>query len=201
MKRSFLVKAAACGAALCLFIFGGHQAKAQRTVWGQPFFTVNFTHGFTPANASKVMGLEAYYGEYKENHYWQAGVEFTLHSKVEPVSCFVGSYGLMYRLSSNSSRSFNIYVGGNVFMGVDFKTKKVSDEEVIISDDSYDTEEETEVKEYGSKFVYGIEPRIEFEIFLSRNTAFILGANAPIKFKSQQDKASGRGFAGIRVNF
>lgn len=195
MKKSFL-RAALCGAVVCLSFFA-QPAFAQRTMSGQYFLSASYVHGVAPEATRKVMGVEGVFGQYNYNGYWMAGMHYTFKSKDVPVGCFTASYGRMFRLLSIRSRIFNVYAGGTIFLGADFGHDTVEEISVQSGYISYD---EPEVTEYGNGFVYGIEPRIEGELFIVRKVSLLLGGAVPVKGKTQQDKVSARFYFGLRVN-
>ncbi len=200
MKASFNVKAALCGILLTIFALSGQDACAQRTVWGQRMVSAHFMKNLFPSASTKVMGGEAYYGQYFSSFYWQAGAQFTAGTKETPVNCFNLSGGAMYRLFGTRSRMFSMYVGGNALVGVDFASGLDAVKEVVSSDNgSVDVEEDE--KTYGTGFVYGIEPRFELEFFPFKTMALVAGAALPVKFKTQQDVVTGRFYVGARLNF
>lgn len=202
MKASFNTKAAVCGILMTLFALSGHDASAQRTVWGQRMVSVHFMKNLFPSASAKVMGGEAYYGQYFSSFYWQAGAQFTAGTKDVPVNCFNVSGGAMYRLYGTRSRMFSMYVGGNALVGVDFTSGLDAVKELTTNENGYtNTDSEDNEKTYGTGFVYGIEPRFELEFFPFKTVAIVGGAALPVKFKTQQDIVTGRFYVGARLNF
>ena len=203
MKASFNTKAAVCGILMTLFALSGHDASAQRTVWGQRMVSVHFMKNLFPSASAKVMGGEAYYGQYFSSFYWQAGAQFTAGTKEVPVNCFNVSGGAMYRVFGTRSRMFSMYVGGNALVGVDFTSGNDAFKEVVSSDSGSVTipVDDGDEKKYGTGFVYGIEPRLELEFFPFKTLAIVGGAALPVKFKTQQDIVTGRFYVGARLNF
>lgn len=205
MKKCFIYKAAVCGVLVTLLaLMGSQEVAAQRTVSGQRMVSANFMKTFSPSGSGKVMGADAYFGQYLGTFYWQAGAQFT-GGKGVPVMCFNLSAGAMYRLFGTRNRMFNGYVGGNALVGVDFASGSKAVSDVIQSDDlggvSVDDIDKSEEKVYETGFVYGLEPRVELEFFPFRAFALVGGVALPVKFKTQQDVVSGRLYVGLRLNF
>lgn len=205
MKASLTIKAALCGILMTVLALSGHDACAQRTVWGQRMVSAHFMKNLFPAANVKVMGGEAYFGQYFSSFYWQAGAQFTAGTRDVPVNCFTLSGGAMYRLYGTRSRMFNMYVGGSAMLGLDFVSSTDAVTTVIDADSTsgihLPDEENGDEKTYGTGFVIGIEPRVELEFFPLRSAALVGGFTMPIKFKTQQDVVTGRFYIGARLNF
>ena len=186
-----------CGLSILFSLLAPSKASAQRTSWGQSFVSVSFIKAAVPEASNKVFGGEFMYGEYNDINYWQGGAQYTPHMKSHPVGCFTVAGGVMYRLSASRDRAFNLYAGGNIFAGVDY----VKEYPVVYGEGTIIPVDDEEEEKAGSAFVYGVEPRMEMEVFFTTKVAAILGVAVPLKVKSQEDKVSGRAYLGLRINF
>lgn len=187
------------------------EAGAQRTVRGQFFGTANVFKPLTPPDETRIWGGEAFVGQYMLNAYWQGGVQFFPKGNPTGLGCFTFAGGYMLRAAETRSRMFNLYLGGNAILGADFGSNplvSIIDDDDSSSDpmsgsgivDSFG-EDPAVAPEAKTAVVWGIEPRMEMEVFFMRKAAFVIGVAAPLKFKSQTSHVSARGHAGIRVNF
>ena len=180
------------------------QARAQRTVRGQSLVSAAFMQTVSPPGATSVQGGEVLYGRYLPNSYWQAGAQYMPATGDGGIGCFTFAGGMMWRLAESRSRVFSLYLGGNALFGADFGdiSKAVTD---IVAEESSDsiTSAPGDGDDEGVKtaFVYGIEPRVEVELYLFRKAALVLGVQIPIKMLTQQNNLSLRLSAGIRTCF
>lgn len=152
-------------------------------------------------NSLPSAGLELSAGQYLLNSYWTAGVCATDWN--QKVSTGDGgnaqhfdhilwnvSGGWMYRLAGSYSRWFSLYVGGKAFLGCNqYEVFKEMPDEW-----EYDFPD--------LEFIYGIEPCIDLEFYLTRHFALTLGVQAPLTFGSSlpSDILHITGSLGIRIN-
>jgi len=168
-------------------------ASAQRTAKGQFYVGADWATTVYP----KVMSyhvINVGMGQYTLFGKWQAAVQYTTRDAFGIVSVLARG-GAMYRLYGSRSRVVNLYGGGDMMLGADFCSEQIS---VLIPDDDGTTT--TETKEATSGFVWGVDPRLEFEVFPFTRVAFYVGASFPVKFSTQQKMFYIVPFAGVRVN-
>lgn len=165
---------------LTMFFMGcfSQQASAQRTAHKSVHF------GFSQKVSCYALpsgGIELSAGQYQLNSYWTVGVSATdWNQKIrsgESTDYFDhilwnANAGWMYRLFGTYSRWFNFYAGGKVFLGCNqyeaFKPMP----------------QEWEYDYPSAEFIYGLEPCIDMEFFLSKHFALCLGVQAPLTFGS-----------------
>lgn len=188
------------------------RAEAQRTMHGQ-FFIEGAGYVGVPFSQN-IFGGEVFMGQYFTEFYWYAGAQF-----YPPVRRGFGSAtanaGAMYRFISTRNRAFAVYIGGGALVGVDYNNGRAAIDDII--DDSTgrsssgtvpETEDEDSIftpdELYGTSstgLVYGLEPRVTFEVYPFRKVGLVFGVSAPIKFKTQQSKISAKPFIGLRYCF
>ncbi len=197
---------------LALFAFSG-EAYAQRTMYGQ--FFVEAT-GFVGLPISQnVYGGDISVGQYFTSFYWYGGVKFNPPVR-RGFGCATVNAGAMYRLLSTRSRVFSAYVGGGLLVGVDYNDSSAAVNDIFDDSNSSSSSSSSSVKEgeegsiftpeelYGKSstgFVYGLEPKVTFEVFPFNKFGFVFGVSAPIKFKTQQSRVSAHPFVGLRYCF
>lgn len=144
-------------------------ARAQRTTCGGGMVSLE---GFYPLGA----GLS--YGQYLPSSFWEAGLSalwrnYDINSEYKmqymPL-CVYGNW--LYRIAATRSRSFNLYAGTGVFLGWEFYDPRKTLPAFISGTISDGT------------FLYGINAKLQMEIFLSRRFAVLLSGIAPINFSS-----------------
>lgn len=184
-----------CILAECLFALDGF---AQRTSEGTFFVGIE-----QMASVSSVPsgGLAASCGSYLRNSYWKAGISVvdymqktSLPDKTAgPVfdhMHFRAEGGWLYRLCSTYSRNISLYLGGSAYIGMQsyYIFRKLP----------------SEVSTSGgrSEFIYGIQPEILSEFFVSKKVALTLGIQGPFTFGSSlsTDLWHLTASLGVRVN-
>lgn len=169
-------------AALCLMPAA---ASAQRTVSGQGMVSLD---GAWPHGASLC------YGQYLPSSFWEAGAFAQWRSTAVNDSYTmpympVGVFGnWMYRLVGTRSRVFNLYTGAGVFLGWEFYDPG-NDLPDFVSEDLT-----------GGTFLYGINAKIQAELFFTRTAAFLFTGTAPINFSSPCTWAQPCAAFGIRID-
>ena len=177
----------------CIVCFvSAFEARGQRTMKAQPFFDLSLQTSFTS------FGGELSYGQYTMHGYWTASADFlNRHASLVDsggTSCPVdyshavaqGFY--MYRLFSDMSRRFCFYGGAGVFLGaeiVDIFNKKPNGGHIPVS----------------NCFLYGIQPRLSLELFVTDRTALIFHGGLPINFSSEISRFGFLCGIGARFNF
>lgn len=168
-------------------------ASGQRTSKGQFYVGADWATTVYPKLMSyHVFNLET--GQYTLFGKWQAGVQYATRDAYGIVSVLAKG-GAMYRFCASRGRVVNFYGGANLLMGADFCSEQIS---VLIPDEDGSTK--TEVQEAKTGFVWGLEPKLELEIFPFTRVAFYLGASLPVKFATQQKAFSIVPYAGLRFN-
>lgn len=147
-------------------------------------------------------GLEVNAGQYLLNSYWTAGVSAVDWNQrigsqgghlpdahFDHVMWTVNG-GWMYRLWGAYSRWLNIYIGGKAFIGG-------NQYEVFsnLPDEAYYDLPKVE-------FIYGIEPCLDVEFYISKWIALTIGVQMPLTFSSSlpSDLFHLTGSLGIRFN-
>lgn len=161
-------------------------AFAQRTTGGQGMITIE---GGFPHTACLS------YGMYLPSSMWEAGAALQLRTATlangeqQP---YLPSYAFgnwIYRLAGTSSRSFNIYAGAGAFLGWEFPShvKALSVSEAQNGSGS-------------GTFLYGINAKVQAEIFFSKRFALIISGNAPVNFSSTYSLFQPCGCFGFRID-
>jgi hypothetical protein len=183
---------ATVSAFILLFFSCNTDASAQRTMDRQLFVSAEgHVSALNLTNAGGGLSM----GQYLLNGQWYCSISSSFNtigissgSKLGYIDIYaLGGY--MYRIISNRSRSLNFYGGGGAFIGYELydPMKRVPSHLA------------TNLPE-GGTFLYGIDPRIEFEVFIIRKVAVTLGFSSPINFSSTLTKVRPKGTLGIRLN-
>lgn len=168
-------------------------ADAQRTSKGQFYVGADWATTVYPKVMSyHVFNVET--GQYTLFGKWQAGVQYATRDAYGIVSVLAHG-GAMYRFFGSRGRVVNFYGGADLLLGADFCSEQIS---VLIPDEDGKTKTETQAAKTG--FVWGLNPKFEFEIFPFTSVAIYFGASLPLKFATQQKMFSIVPYAGIRVN-
>lgn len=186
MKRFLLITAFL----LCCLIAG-----AQRTSRGMGEITL------TAGSTLSHWGGELTYGQYLMSSYWFSGVAF--HNRFEwdipsgekiHFPRLEARGGMLYRLLSSYNRAVSLYVGGDVFLGMEMLDLYGTLTEPVrrsLLNNGY--------KPY--QFIYGTAPRVELELFLSPSFALVAGGRAPLTFGTRFPLLGWELSAGGRLNF
>ena len=178
MKRLLFI----CITSFILIGVGTFRASAQRTAPGKVFIGVDqYVSGYSIPSGGA--GIEA--GQYLISSYWKAGLRAVDWNQKYASSAGADAGpqwfdhihwslygGWMYRIAGTYGRTFNVYLGGGAFIGINHYEvfRKLPSE---ISPD------------FGkAEFVYGVDPELEFEVFPFRKVAFVLGVQSPLTFSS-----------------
>ena len=173
--RKFLILSASIFCLSAIFF----TAQAQRTAYGtaEVHGTVNTTFS--------SFGGEIGAGQYFQRSRVGGGVSFTNRiiketTHNEKVN-FIRAEGFaewLYRPYATRSRTFCLYVGGDVFLGYErmdlFNQNTESCRQSLYN-----------VGYTKHKIIYGFSPRIEGEIFVHNNIAIIIPIRVPLTFNSQ----------------
>ena len=128
------------------------------------------------------------------NAYWRTsasvvprGVGLSTGHTMDVVSIRAGG-SYMHRIASVRSRAFSLYGGGGAFIGYELYDP-ASRLPANISTGLGD-----------GAFIYGIDPGIEAEVFISRRVALTAGCTMPLTFGSVTRWIRVNATAGIRLN-
>ena len=178
-----------------LLLLGSVPALGQRTSKGESQISL------TGSSTLSHWGGELYYGRYLLRGYWLAGAGFHNRIELDAPSGETVHYprlqargGYMHRLFGSYSRAFNLYVGGDAFIGVEML-------------DLFGTLSETTLRAYHRsgfndfQFIYGAAPRVELELFLLPTVALVAGGRAPPTFGSPFPTLGWEVSAGAKLNF
>lgn len=148
-------------------------SSAQRTAYGERQISVN-------ANWTvSSFGGEAYFGQYLTMGYWFSGLGYNNRLEIDaptgekihfPRLQFFGGY--MYRLYGTKIRNFNIYAGGDFFIGAE-----ILDAYKTLTEPTKKSLLEAGMNEV--KFIYGPAIRAEAELFVSDTFAITAKARVP----------------------
>ena len=184
--------------AVAASLFSSAECPAQRTMRGQGFVTAGAFHGVAPQSSSSVYGAGVRAGSYMLSSYWEAGLDVSPRTAPDSLGCVTISGGMMWRVAETRSRAFNLYGGADVFAGIDFTDFGGAAEGIV--DDGKPTGQDSS-GDGAAGFVYGLEPRLEAEVFVARRLAFVFSSQFPLKLRSRQDHVSARVGVGIRLCF
>ncbi len=153
------------------------EAHAQRTSVDRPFITLSqvTTFGSIPSGGVCLEG-----GQYLLNSYWSVSAKVSNWNHLTNAAderhfdhiVWGIQGGWKYRILHTYSRVLNIYAGGKLFLGGNhYEVFKPLPQEYSGSFPKYE-------------FMYGVEPEIEVEVFVSSHLAFVLAGQWPINFSS-----------------
>ncbi len=169
LQVSRILKILVCSI-LCLFSYDN--ASAQRTMPNQGSLCIPISWNGTS------FGAGALYSRYLSSGYWETGVIANRHLAPTTASVDIEYYrvtvcgGYMQRIAANRRRSFNLYLGGGMFLGVESR-----DPFSIIP-------ENIEISLAPNAFTFGVYPNLLAEIFISKGVAITLSGSLPIIFSS-----------------
>jgi len=177
--------------ALSLLLLFGGQANAQRTMKGQMFLDLA---GHYPIGGSVNVG------QYLMPGYWMAGLEelrmreYLLLGDTDAVALDIwhtklqGSF--FYRLVSTRSRALSLYGGAGVWVGLESVDpfKKLPDTIVLPGLPDH-------------KFVFGVTPEVNMEVFMGSHFALVVGGRLPLAFLSNIRMVTAQARAGFRIAF
>lgn len=178
--------------ALALLLLFAGRAEAQRTMRGQMFLDLAAHY---PVGAS--LGV----GRYVMPGFWKAGLEelrmreyLLVDGTVDDVALDVwqtklqGSF--MFRLASTRSRWLSLYAGGGAWVGLESVDPLKRLPESIVLPGLPD-----------HKFVFGVTPEVEVELFMGNHFALVVGGRMPLAFLSNIRMLTAQARAGFRIAF
>ncbi len=178
-----------------LLLFAPARVHAQRTSNGERQLSLSGSYTFSH------WGGELYYGQYLLSGYWLGGIGFHDRIEVDAPSGETVHYprlqgrgGYMYRLLGNYSRSLNLYVGGDAFIGVE-----MLDLFGLLSAPTRQSYYKNGFHDY--QFIYGCAPRLELEYFPFPTLAAVVGGRAPLCFGSPFPLLGWEVSVGLKINF
>lgn len=163
---------------LCLALLWTSNAQAQRTARGMYLVSSGAVSDFSSA------GTELSFGRYLLSSYMAGGVilNHTGFLANGERSVFLSTevfYDWMYRLMSSRNRELNLYVGSDLFGGLE-----ILDPYYRLLPETYKGLENNGFVK--SSFIYGVSPRIELEWFLSTCVALTFDGRLAVTLGSQR---------------
>lgn len=177
---------------------------AQRTYSGQYYFDVS---GSASVVRDPSLGGAVRFGQYLLSSRWEVGVQGMLKKdgvRYYPVLA-EGTY--LYRFCSDRSRAVHLYGGIGAHIGLE-----VSMPEAVKPGTGYGDAggmgvdlDFSEVDRGGDSspatvFLYGVQPRLEAEVFLFRRVALVGAVAMPLTFGSAHRVFNMTGTVGLRYN-
>ena len=170
------------------------EACCQRTVPGQ--WLGDAVAAVTVAPGSPAAGAGARGGRYLAGSYWSAGARLTPVAPDGEAGSLLLSCGMMWRLAATRDRLLGLYAGGDVFVGADYTAGLGAAVGNVVSEDGNDASEDS-----GTGLTYGVEPRVEAEVFPFRRVGIVVGTAAQARMRSMRPALAAMINVGIRVNF
>lgn len=181
VQKELIKMFVACAAFICL----AFTASAQRTTAGR---------GMLSAEAQYPCGASLSYGQYLHSSIWEAGARvqwrnYVINSEYTmPYMPLCAFADWMYRIVGTRSRVFNMYAGAGVFLGWEFYDPGKTLPDFISSSLSSGT------------FLYGVEAKLQMEVFVSKRLALLFSGVAPFNFSSPCSWIQAYGSLGIRLD-
>ena len=170
------------------------EASGQRTVPGQWLGDAGVSVPLAPG--SPVSGAWVRAGRYLAGSYWSAGARLAPVSPDGEAGSLLVSGGMMWRLAATRDRLLGLYAGGDVFVGADYTAGLGAAVGNVVSEDGDSVPEGS-----GTGLTYGVEPRVEAEVFPFRRVGLVAGTAAQARMRSIRPALAAMIYVGIRVNF
>ena len=170
------------------------EASGQRTVPGQWLGDAGVSVPLAPGSPASGAWVRA--GRYLAGSYWSAGARLTPVSPDGEGGSLLLSCGMMWRLAATRDRLLGLYAGGDVFVGADYTAGLGAAVGNVVSEDGNDASEDS-----GTGLTYGVEPRVEAEVFPFRRVGIVVGTAAQARMRSMRPALAAMINVGIRVNF
>lgn len=171
-------------------------AQAQRTAKGTNLASVDAIYTFSSVGADVAFGI------YTLDGYFLAGLNaarrYTTASGLGdtkydvPYWHLVAEGAYLWRLFGTRRRTFTVNAGAGAFLG--FETIDPFESVVDASDGG-------RLSKRGSAFLYGLQARLQCEVFAFRNIALVPGLRVPVNFNSRVDYFPYEVSLGLRYNF
>ena len=170
------------------------EASGQRTVPGQWLGDAGLSVPLAPGSPASGAWVRA--GRYLAGSYWSAGARLAPVSPDGEAGSLLLSGGMMWRLAATRDRLLGLYAGGDVFVGADYTSGLGAAVGDMVAEDGEPAPEDT-----GTRLTYGVEPRIEAEVFPVRRVGLVAGTAAQARARSMRPALAAMIYVGIRVNF
>ncbi|MBQ7826720.1 MAG: conjugal transfer protein TraO [Clostridia bacterium] len=192
-----------------LVLTGLAWALSVMPAWGQRTSNRQLYLDFT-ASSSVVsdpsLGGGVSFGQYLLASRWDAGVDFLMKRDGKPYYPVYAQASYMFRFCANRSRSAHLYGGVGVLMGAEVSTPEemtpstgYTDEESGVGVD-FSQVEEVQASVAGVAFLYGVQARLEAELFIARKVAIVGAVRMPLTFGSAHSVFNLVGTVGLRFN-
>lgn len=189
-KSSYRLIAGLCFV-ISLSFWGCYECKAQRTMNDRNLLTGEYAAQFSSV---KDFGINLSWGRYLLDGFWNvsaSGVSSALQLSTGDRLGLItlrAEGGYLHRIASTRSRGLNLYAGGNAFIGYEVY-------------DPWDRLPANINTGLGTgAFIYGIRPRLEAEVFITKRLAIVISGSAPLTFGSVSSWLRGDAGVGLRVN-
>ena len=179
---------------LALLLVPLTEASGQRTVPGQWLGDAGVSVPLAPGSPASGAWVRA--GRYLAGSYWSAGARLAPVSPDGEAGSLLLSGGMMWRLAATRDRLLGLYAGGDVFVGADYTAGLGAAVGDMVAEDGEPAPEDT-----GTRLTYGVEPRIEAEVFPFRKVGLVAGTAAQVRMRSMRPALAAMIYVGIRVNF
>lgn len=170
------------------------EASGQRTVPGQWLGDAGVSVPLAPGSPASGAWVRA--GRYLAGSYWSAGARLAPVSPDREAGSLLLSGGMMWRLAATRDRLLGFYAGGDVFVGADYTAGLGAAVGDVVSEDGDDSPEDSR-----TGLTYGVEPRVEAEVFPFRSVGIVAGTAAQAHMRSMRPALAAMIYVGIRVNF
>lgn len=170
------------------------EASGQRTVPGQWLGDAGVSVPLAPGSPASAAWVRA--GRYLAGSYWSAGARLAPVSPDGEAGSLLLSGGMMWRLAATRDRLLGFYAGGDVFVGADYTAGLGAAVVDVVSEDGDDSPEDSR-----TGLTYGVEPRVEAEVFPFRRVGIVAGTAAQARMRSMRPALAAMIYVGIRVNF
>ena len=170
------------------------EASGQRTVPGQWLGDAGVSVPLAPGSPASGAWVRA--GRYLAGSYWSAGARLAPVSPDGEAGSLLLSGGMMWRLAATRDRLLGLYAGGDVFVGADYTAGLGAAVGDVVSEDGNDAPEDSR-----TGLTYGVEPRVEAEVFPFRRVGLVAGTAAQVRARSMRPALAAMIYVGIRVNF
>lgn len=178
---------------LALLLAPFTEACCQRTVPGQWLGDAGLA--VTVAPGSPAAGAGARVGRYLGGSYWSAGALSLPVSPDGEAGSLILTGGMMWRLAATRDRRLGLYAGGDLLVGADYTSGLGAAVGDMVAEDGDPAPEDT-----GTRLTYGVEPRIEAEVFPFRRVGLVAGTAAQVRARSMRSALAAMIYVGIRVN-
>lgn len=179
-------------------------AYAQRTARGQYYVDAV---GAASITATPSLGGSVQAGQYLLSSRWEAGVDLLVKRDGTFYVPVYANASYLFRLCTNSTRAISLYAGLGALMGAE-----ITQPEAVSSDTGYgdaggngldiNFEEVQDAEQAPSNvaFIYGLQPKVEAELFFLKRVALVASLKMPLTFGSAHQAFNLTGNVGLRFN-